>query len=138
MNQVRGIIDRIVTAVEFIFLFTLAAGVTVLLAAIEGTRAERIRETALLRTLGARAGLIARGLLAEYAVLGALAGFIAAIASQTVAWVLAAQVFGIAYGPRPHLWALGTLGGAVLVALLGGLSLRRVLHTPPRRVLQQI
>ncbi|MGH8444904.1 MAG: ABC transporter permease, partial [Solimonas sp.] len=67
MSQVRGIITRIVRAVEFIFLFTLAAGLAVLLAAIEGTRAERVRETALLRTLGARTGLIARGLLAEYA-----------------------------------------------------------------------
>lgn len=135
MNQVRGIVDRIVTAVEFIFLFTLAAGLTVLLAAIEGTRAERVREAALLRALGARSGLIARGLLAEYAVLGGLAGLVAAIAAQTVAWVLAEQVFRIPYGPRPALWAIGTLAGAVIVAALGGLSLRRVLHTPPKLVL---
>lgn len=135
MNQVRGIVDRIVTAVEFIFLFTLAAGLTVLLAAIEGTRAERVREAALLRALGARSGLIARGLIAEYAVLGGLAGLVAAIAAQTVAWVLAEQVFRIPYGPRPVLWAIGTLAGALLVAGLGWLSLRRVLRTPPKLVL---
>lgn len=137
MDQVRGIVDRIVTAVEFIFLFTLAAGLTVLLAAIEGTRAERVREAALLRALGARSGLIARGLVAEYAVLGGLAGLVAAIAAQTVAWVLAEQVFRIAYGPRPLLWAIGTLSGALIVALLGWLSLRTVLRTPPKLVLQQ-
>ncbi len=137
MNQVRGIVERIVGAVEFIFLFTLAAGLTVLLAAIEGTRAERMRETALLRALGARSGLILRGLLAEYAVLGALAGLVAAVAAQTVAWVLAEQVFKIPYGPRPLLWLIGTGVGSLLVTLLGWISLRRVLQTPPRLVLQQ-
>ncbi|MDP9139766.1 MAG: FtsX-like permease family protein, partial [Pseudomonadota bacterium] len=137
MTQVRGIVDRIVAAVEFIFLFTLAAGLTVLLAAIEGTRAERVREAALLRALGASSGLIARGLISEYAVLGAIAGLVAAIAAQTVAWVLAEQVFNISYGPRPMLWLIGTLAGAVVVAGLGWLSLRKVLRTPPRLVLQQ-
>ncbi len=137
MTQVRGIVDRIVAAVEFIFLFTLAAGLTVLLAAIEGTRAERVREAALLRALGASSGLIARGLISEYAVLGAIAGLVAAIAAQTVAWVLAEQVFNINYGPRPMLWLIGTLAGAVIVAGLGWLSLRKVLQTPPRLVLQQ-
>ncbi len=137
MSQVRGIVDRIVGAVEFIFLFTLAAGLCVLLAAIEGTRAERVRETALLRALGARSGLIVRGLLAEYAVLGGLAGLIAAIAAQSVAWLLAEQVFSIPYGPRPLLWLIGTLFGAGVVALLGWISLRSTLKTPPKIVLQQ-
>jgi putative ABC transport system permease protein len=137
LQQVRGIVERIVTAVEFIFLFTLAAGLCVLLAAIEGTRAERVRETALLRALGARSGLIVRGLIAEYAVLGGLAGLVAAIAAQTVAWVLAEQVFQIPYGPRPVLWLIGTLIGAVVVALLGWISLRPTLNTPPKTVLQQ-
>ncbi len=136
MNQVRGIVDRIVQAVEFIFLFTLAAGLCVLLAAIEGTRAERVRETALLRALGARSGLIVRGLLAEYAVLGGLAGLVAAVAAQTVAWVLAEQVFKIPYGPRPQLWLIGTVAGAVVVAALGWISLRPTLNTPPKIVLQ--
>lgn len=135
MDEVRRVMDRIVRAVELVFGFTLAAGLAVLLAAIEGTRAERVRETALLRTLGARTGLIARGLIAEYAVLGALAGGVAAIAAQTLAWALAAQVFHIPYGPRPLLWLIGTAGGALLVCALGWLSLRATLRTPPRLVL---
>jgi len=135
MRQVRAIVDRVVRAVEFIFLFTLLAGLTVLLAAIEGTRAERVRETALLRTLGARSGTIARGLLAEYAVLGLLAGLVAAVVAQAIAWVLAVQVFDIAYGLRPALWAVGSVAGSALVTALGWLALRPVLRTPPRQVL---
>jgi putative ABC transport system permease protein len=137
MTQVRGIVERVVGAVEFIFVFTLIAGLAVLLAAIEGTRSERVRETALLRTLGARTGLIARGLIAEYAVLGALAGGVAAIAAQTLAWVLAVKIFHIPYGPRPLLWLIGTASGALLVCGLGWLSLRTTLRTPPNIVLRQ-
>lgn len=138
MTQVRSIMERIVRAVEFIFLFTLAAGVTVLLAAIEGTRAERLRETGLLRALGARAATIRLGLLAEYAVLGLLAGLTAAIAAQALASVLAAKVFHIPYGLRPMLWLTGAIAGAGLVSLLGWLSLRRVLNTPPKIVLASV
>lgn len=135
MQQVRQIMERIVRAVEFIFLFTLAAGLTVLLAAIESTREERRRESALLRTLGARTAVIRNGLLAEYATLGLLAGLTAAIAAQAVAWVLAEQVFKIPYGPRPLFWVAGAGTGAALVTALGYLALRRTLETPPRAVL---
>src|SRR3546814_15610110 len=82
-------------------------------------------------------GLIARGLLAEYAVLGALAGGIAAVAAQLLAWVLAANVFHIAYGPRPLLWLLGMALAAAIVCALGWLSLRSTLRTPPTTVLRQ-
>ena len=136
MTQVRTIMDRIIGAVEFIFLFTLAAGLTVLLAAIEGTRGERARETGLLRALGAGSGVVMRGLLAEYAVLGLLAGTVAAIAAQSIAWLLAEQVFKLPYGLRPMLWLVGAGAGALLVTTLGWLSLRRTLKTPPNQVLR--
>ncbi|MGQ0529034.1 MAG: ABC transporter permease [Panacagrimonas sp.] len=134
MAQVRGILERVVGAVEFIFLFTLAAGLTVLLAAIEGTRADRIRETALLRTLGASNRIISLGLLAEYAALGLIAGVVAAAAAQALGWSLAQRVFELPYQFSLTLWLAGTLGGAVLVSLLGWFSLRRTLATPPRQV----
>jgi putative ABC transport system permease protein len=136
MTQVRTIMDRIIGAVEFIFLFTLAAGLTVLLAAIEGTRGERVREAGLLRALGARSGVVARGLIAEYAVLGLLAGTVAAIAAQTIAWLLAEKVFKLPYGLRPMLWLYGAGAGAALVTALGWLALRRTLKTPPHQVLR--
>lgn len=137
MMQVRSIMDRIVRAVEFIFLFSLAAGLLVLLAAIEGTRPERARESALLRALGAGRSMVRAGLLAEYAVLGLLAGFAAALTAQLTAWGLAANVFQIPYGPRPMVWLVGGVAGAMLVTTLGWLSLRSVLSTPPANVLRQ-
>lgn len=135
LGEVRSIIDRMVSALEFIFAFTLAAGLVVMLAVIEASRAQRAKETALLRTLGASSRVILQGLLAEYAVLGLLAGSVAAIAAQVLAWVLAVQVFEIPYGPRPVLWVAGAAAGCGVVTLVGWLSLRNVLRTPPRQVL---
>ncbi|MGB1581469.1 MAG: ABC transporter permease [Nevskiales bacterium] len=136
MNQVRSIVNRLVSAVEFMLLFTLAAGLVVLLAAIEGTRGERARETALLRALGARSASLRRGLLAEFLALGLVAGLVAGAAAQAVAWALASQVFDIPYGLSPALWLISAGMGAGLVTLFGWLSLRSVLKTPPTRVLQ--
>lgn len=135
MNQVRGIVDRVVQAVQFLFAFALAAGACVLLAAIESTRAERVRETALLRTLGAARRTIAIGLVTEYLVLGLLAGLVAAAAAQIIAWVLAREIFELPYSWSPLLWIGGAVGGALLVVALGWWSLRKVLDTPPRVVL---
>lgn len=133
--QVRAILDRVVGAVEFLFLFTLAAGLTVLLAAVEGTRADRVRESALLRALGASNRTIHLGLLAEYAALGLVAGLVAAAVAQVLGWSLADRVFDLPYRFSFGLWASGALGGAVVVAAMGWLSLRRTLRTPPRVVL---
>ncbi|MGH2348269.1 MAG: FtsX-like permease family protein, partial [bacterium] len=77
-----------------------------------------------------------RGLVAEYAVLGLLAGTVAAIAAQAIAWLLAEQVFQIPYGLRPSLWLAGAGAGAAIVTLLGWLSLRGTLKTPPHVVLR--
>lgn len=135
LAQVRSIVDRVVRALELVLLFTLLAGLVVMLAVIEGSRAERVRETGVLRALGASSRVVLQGLLAEYAVLGLLAGSVAAIAAQAIAWVLAVQVFDLPYGPRPVLLIAGALSGCLIVTLTGWLSLRRVLNSPPRAVL---
>ncbi|MCC2656573.1 MAG: hypothetical protein K0Q76_1681, partial [Panacagrimonas sp.] len=119
LGQVRAILDRVVRAVQFIFLFTLGAGLAVLLAAIEGTRAERVRETALLRALGASDRTLLLGLLAEYAALGLVAGLVAAAAAQGIGAALAHFVFELPYVFSLPLWLAGAIGGSALVSLLG-------------------
>jgi putative ABC transport system permease protein len=80
--------------------------------------------------------VVTRGLIAEYAVLGLLAGTVAAVAAQAIAWLLAERVFQIPYGLRPQLWLAGAAAGASIVTLLGWLSLRGTLQTPPHVVLR--
>jgi putative ABC transport system permease protein len=136
MAQVREIIDRIVQAMEFVFLFTLAAGLTVMLAAMEASRDERRREIALLRALGATRQRIRRALLTELAILGALAGAVAAVAAHLIGSLIAQQVFSLPYALNPWLWIYGCGGGAVLVAALGWFSLRSTVNVSPQSVLQ--
>ena len=75
LKQIRDIMDRASLAVQYVFLFTLAAGVVVLLAAVQATRDERRYESAILRTLGASRRTVLQGVAAEFGALGLLAGF---------------------------------------------------------------
>ncbi len=135
LSQVRTIIERIVAAVEFILLFALAAGLAVLLAGIENTRDERVREIGLLRALGARRSVVLQALAAEFAALGLLAGTVATLAAQILTWALAREVFEIPYTPNIGLWVIGPGSGVSLVMVFGWISLRSALNTPPRQVL---
>lgn len=131
MAQVRAMMDRVSAAVEFVFLFTLAAGMMALYAAIAATREERIFEAAVMRTLGASRKQLALSQLAEFAVLGLLAGGVAAIAATGLGYVLATRVFHLPWHFNPWLWAVALLAGGVGVTLAGWLGTRSVLKTPP-------
>lgn len=137
MSQVRLIMDRATLAVEFVFLFTLLAGLMVLYAAIEATHEERRREGAILRTLGARRGQVLRGIAAEFAGLGLLAGILAAAAASALGLGLATQVFELDYRLNPWLWLIGAGSGAIGVALAGLAGTRQVLSQAPLLVLRQ-
>src|SRR5207244_7388659 len=86
INQVQGVLDKVIGAVEFLFGFTLAAGVVVLFAAVTATREERAREFAILRAVGATASLLRQVPRAELAGVGLLAGFLASLVAVAVGW----------------------------------------------------
>ncbi|MEX0899366.1 MAG: FtsX-like permease family protein [Gammaproteobacteria bacterium] len=137
LDQVRGVVAQASRAVEFVFLFTLAAGIAVMLAAINASRDERRRETAMLRTFGAARTTVLKGLAAEFVVLGALAGLLAALAASVIGAVLAVQVFDFAYGGSPWVWAAGLLGGGVGIGSIGLLATRKTLDESPLVVLRR-
>ena len=138
ISKVREIMDRANLAIRWVFLFTLLAGLTVLLAAIQSTLDERRHESAILRTLGADRGGVRRGLLAEFLTLGALAGTIAAFAATALSTVLASQVFHFGYHGSAWVWLLGILGGGAGVGLAGLLGTRSVLRHPPLESLRRL
>jgi putative ABC transport system permease protein len=131
LNQIRDIIDRASLAVQYVFLFTLAAGVVVLLAAVQATRDERRYESAMLRTLGASRGTVLQGVAAEFSALGFLSGTLAAFGATGVGWILARRLFSLQYTLDPWLWVVGLVCGTVLVGLSGTLATRSVVNTPP-------
>jgi putative ABC transport system permease protein len=135
--QVRSIVDKAVIAVQSVFLFTLLAGVVVLLAAVQATRDERRYESAMLRTLGASRRTVLFGVLLEFALLGLSAGLIAAAAAATGARLLATGILNIPYNADPALWVAGGATGALLVCVAGWLATRTALNPPPMQILRQ-
>jgi putative ABC transport system permease protein len=136
LGQVRMVIERVSLAVEYVFLFTLAAGIVVLLAAIQATRDERRFESALLHTLGASRRKILQGVAVEFIALGSLAGFLAALGATAVGYVLAERIFQLDYVINPYLWAIGILAGTVVVGVTGTLATRKAVTEPPIVVLR--
>jgi putative ABC transport system permease protein len=136
MAQVRLIMERVSLAVEYVFLFTVMAGLLVLYAAIQATLDERIRESAILRTLGARRGQLLTGLFSEFAVLGLLAGLVASSAATLLGYLLATQVFHLPFALNPWIWLTGIVGGTLGVGLAGLFGTRFILQRPPLEVLR--
>jgi len=136
LKQIRDIMDRASLAVQYVFLFTLAAGVVVLLAAVQSTRDERRYESAILRTLGASRTTVLQGVAAEFSALGFLSGTLAAFGATGVGWVLARWLFSLQFTLDPWVWVVGLVCGTVLVGLSGALATRRVINTPPVHTLR--
>ncbi len=138
MTQVREIMQRVTLAVEYIFGFTVLAGLTVLFAAIQATHDARRQESAMLRTLGAGRRLVLKSLAAEFVLLGALAGVLAALVATVTGYVLAETVFDIPYTPGLAVWVVGLVGGGLGIGLAGLAGTRQVLNQPPMRTLRAI
>jgi len=117
--------------------FTLAAGVLVLYAALASSRDERVREAGLLRALGASRQQLSRAQVAEMICIGGLAGFLAAAGASGIGWALARYAFEFDYVVSPWVFVSG-VGGGALAALVGGwFGLRGVLNTPPLATLRE-
>ena len=138
LDQVRRAMARAALAVQYVFLFTFAAGITVLLAAIQSTRDERLYESALLRTLGASRGVILQGVAAEFTALGLLAGTLGAFGAGLIGYFVAAELFELDYVPGPTLWLAGLVVGGVVVGVSGTLATRSVVNEPPVSTLRRI
>jgi putative ABC transport system permease protein len=136
LAQVRSVIDRAALAVQYVFVFTLLAGLVVLLAAIQITRDERRFESAILHTLGAARRKILQGVAVEFLTLGSLSGVLAAFGATALGWALAHYVFKLEYGVSPLLWPLGLMAGALIVGIAGTLATRRAVSEPPVAVLR--
>ncbi|HEY8905430.1 MAG TPA: FtsX-like permease family protein, partial [Rhodoferax sp.] len=128
--QIQGVLDQVIGAVEFLFAFTLAAGLVVLFAAVSATREERAREFAIMRAVGAGQKLLRQVQRIELAGVGALAGFLASVVASAVGWALAKYVFGFSWSVSLWVPLLGALAGAVLALLAGWWGLRDVLRRP--------
>lgn len=136
LRQLQSIMDQVARAVQFVFLFTLAAGVIVLYAALASAAEERRYELAVMRALGARREQLRRALLAEFAAIGGFSGLIAALGAIGVGQFLARQVFR--FEVTIDLWLLpaAICLGALLVSAAGWFAATRLLQSAPLEALR--
>lgn len=128
--QVQRVLDQVIRAVEFLFGFTLAAGLVVLFAAVTATREARAKEYAVMRAMGAGARLLGQVQRVELLGVGALAGVLASLAAMAVGWALARYAFEFAWNPSPWVPLVGGTAGALLALAAGWWGLREVLRRP--------
>lgn len=137
LQQVQQVLDQVITAVEFLFIFTLASGLLVLYAALMGSQDERTREAALLRALGATRQQLSQAQMIEFLLVGGLSGLLAATAAATMGWALASYQFKFAWSFTPSVWLIGLLAGGLCAIAGGWLGLRNVLRQPPLQTLRE-
>ena len=135
--QVQQVIDQVIAAVEFLFLFTLVSGVMVLAAAMLISQNERAHEAGLLRALGATRRELSRAQWVECLLVGTAAGLLAASGASLVGWVLAHQVFEFAWQFSTLVWVIGIAAGVVCAFSGGWFGLRNVLSRPPIETLRE-
>jgi putative ABC transport system permease protein len=137
LRQVQAVLDQVITAVEFLFIFTRASGVLVLYAALMGSQDERTREAGLLRALGATRKQLSQAQLIEFTLVGALSGVLAATGAAAMGWALATYQFKFAWEFSPSVWLVGLVAGALCAIAGGWLGLRNVLRQPPLQTLRE-
>ena len=131
VRQLQAIMDQVAQAVQFVFLFTLLAGIIVLYAALASAAEERRYELAIMRALGARREQLQRAVLAEFAAIGGLSGLIAALAAMAVEQVLAQKVFNLEVSLAWWLPPVAMLGGAMMVMGAGWFAAEKLMQKAP-------
>jgi putative ABC transport system permease protein len=136
LARVQTIVQRVSLAVEIILLLVLAAGFLVLLTCLRAGIDQKLYESALLRTLGARKNLILGSLIVEFAVIGAIAGLLAAVGAELTAWALQIFLFKMEFVFHPWLWVITPTLSTLLIGLTGTAFCYRVITIPPIIVLR--
>lgn len=138
INQLREIVDQVSMAVEFILVLVLAAGSLVLIAQVQASMDERQQELAILRTLGAKGGLIRSSVVFEFLIIGSVAGLMAAVANELTLYLLQTQIFQMTGSIHLEYWVLAPIVGAVVVGVLGAAGCWRLLALNTSQLLRRL
>lgn len=136
LKQIQEIVRKVSSAVEFILWLVFISGLLILLISVQATLDSRKHESALYRVLGAQRQLVRNTLIIEFAIVGFLSGFIAAIGSELILCILQVRVFELGLSFHGWLWIATPLLGAALVGTSGYLSTRSVINSSPLTIIR--
>jgi putative ABC transport system permease protein len=133
---VQGVMDQAAAVIRFVSMFTVVAGVIILASSVAGTRFRRIREAAILKTLGATRKRVIAIFSVEFLILGSVAGLIGSLLASGLSALLLRRMldapFRLDLGPNVAAIALT----ALLAVTAGWLASYRVLGQKPLEVLR--
>jgi putative ABC transport system permease protein len=138
IEQLRGIVQQVSLAVEFILVLVLAAGALVLIAQVQASMDERQQELAILRTLGAKGRLIRASVLFEFVIIGLVAGLMAAFSNEVSLFFLQSQIFEMEAVLHWEYWFIAPVVGAIVVGALGIIGCWRLLRLNTSHLLRQM
>lgn len=136
VRQAQAVVDQLISAVQLVFVFALAAGLLVLYSALVATEDERRREAAVMRVYGASRAQVAGSQRAEFLAMGAVAGLLATLGAAAIGQLVARRVFELDLPPGLGLWLAGPLAGLALLSLNAWISSRKVLRASPALTLR--
>jgi putative ABC transport system permease protein len=137
LEIVQGVIDQVALVTRFVAAFVILAGAVILASSVAGTRFRRIRETAILKTVGATRGRVAAIFSVEFLILGGVAGLMGSLLASAFTWVALKRLFEeteFAFDPLPLLAA--TVLTALVAMAAGWLASARILGQKPLEVLR--
>ena len=138
MQQVRGIMQKMSSAIEYVFVFSLITGVAVLYAALVATRAERVAEATLMRVFGASRRQVSIAYFTEFALIGLIAALVATIAANMLAYYISVKVLDIPFQFNLPLAISVMLIATTAIPFAAWFGLRGFLNIPPRQLLNSV
>lgn len=138
VKQIRSTISQVSLAIGFVLAIVVLCGALVLISQVQASLGERMQEIVILRTLGAKGRLIKNATLYEFLLLGATAGFVAALISDVALFIVQREMFELAGKLHPHIWLIGPIAGGVFVAALGYLMIARTMRKNTQGLLRSL
>jgi len=137
-KQIQGLLAQVASAVQYLLILVLLAGLVVLMATLHSSLDERIQQGAVLRTLGASKAQLRASQWSEFALLGFIAGLIAVAGTDAICFFLYNKLFELDYHIKWPLWVGLPLASSTLIMLFGAFTTRKVTQRSPITVLREI
>ncbi len=138
INQVRQVVSQVSQAVELVLSLVGVSAVLVLLATVRSSQDWRLRESAVLRALGASRQRLLGALIIEFTILGLLSGLLGAFMSEAAVAVIQIKQFDLPFNWHWQLWILLPICSVLIVTAFGVLTSRQVVSVPPNQLLRDI
>ena len=131
IRNIRRVLEYVAVAITAVGSIAMIVGMLILVGSVAMTKFQRLYESAVFKTLGAKSGALVVMYVFEYGLLGVIAGTVGSGGSLILTWLLTRQVLEIAWTPVPLTTGMGVVLTAITVLVVGVISSIDVLRQKP-------